>query len=152
MATRREIEARKAALQDALRKECLNPLRRAGSLLPPIRELAERFQISALVVRQVIDSVENEGLLYAVPRVGTFIGRQDSASSEFYLLVIPQWAVEVEGYLRQVQAGFEQRIAVLGGASLLLTFDNEERYPQHFSVPPLAEVYVPTCRLRSGDI
>lgn len=140
MASRREIEQRKAALRAQLRKECLSGALPGGSLLPPVRELAEQNQLSSIVVRQVLKALEEEGLLYTVARVGTFVGHQPVASSEFYLLLLPVTHT-IEGRFLQVKVGFEERIAQLGGATLLMTPNGAHRYRQNRQLPPLAGVF-----------
>jgi len=57
----------------ALRQE----LRQAaeGSRLPPERELAERFEVSRMTLRQALDELEREGRLQRIRGSGTFVRR-----------------------------------------------------------------------------
>ena len=138
MATRREVEKRKRNLRDLLEQECRAGAFRPHSLLPPVRELAATHELSPLVVRQVLQSLEAEGLLYTVPRVGTFAGQHVAAECEFYLLLLP---TVIEGPFVQLKIGFEERIARLGGASLLLTPDAALQYAHSSHLPRLAGVF-----------
>ncbi len=57
-----------------LRKELQEGLIDLGRPLPSERELAERHNVSTITVRQALLRLEREGMVYRVPRVGTFAG------------------------------------------------------------------------------
>lgn len=42
-------------------------------MLPPERELAEQFQVSRMTLRQALRSLTEDGLIYAIRGVGTFV-------------------------------------------------------------------------------
>jgi len=65
----------------ALRQE----LRQApeGSRLPPERDLAERFGVSRMTLRQALDELEREGRLQRIRGSGTFIRRPTVAMGPF---------------------------------------------------------------------
>jgi GntR family transcriptional regulator len=46
-----------------------------GDMLPPESELVERYQVSRTTVRQVLDLLENESLIYREQGRGTFVAR-----------------------------------------------------------------------------
>jgi len=46
-----------------------------GDMIPSERELCELFDISRMTVRQAVDALKNEGILYSRRGVGTFIGK-----------------------------------------------------------------------------
>ena len=50
MATRREVEQRKAEMRTALRSACQDGAYVQGQLLPPVRELAEQYGISLIYI------------------------------------------------------------------------------------------------------
>lgn len=118
MATRRELEQRKSNLQQEFRQAVRNGVFAQGETLPPVTQLAQQFRLSVAVVRQALQPLMAEGVLYTIPRVGTFVGRSPSVAPEFYVLVVPQKPSPGE-YTAQVQIGFEDRIASLGGSSLI---------------------------------
>lgn len=140
MATRRQTEQRKAELKQELREACRSGALSEGSLLPSIRELAAQHSLSSILVRQVIQSLEEDGVLYTIPRVGTFVGRQVTSASEFYLLFLPK-GTPVDARFIQVKTGFEERIAHLGGASLVLTRDVIPQYQHPNHLPVLAGLF-----------
>ncbi len=78
MATRREVEQRRRRLEEALRRSLEAGNLAAGDLLPPVNQYAQEYELSATVVRQVLYSLRQEGLLYTLPRIGTFAGRADT--------------------------------------------------------------------------
>lgn len=49
-----------------------------GDRLPPARELAERFQVSRISVREALTSLETEGLLTIKPGSGVFVSQINS--------------------------------------------------------------------------
>jgi DNA-binding LacI/PurR family transcriptional regulator len=77
MASRLEINNRKQALEQSIRSACLEGRWSPGSIVPPVRELAERHGLSISVVNQQLQKLVNEGVLYTVPRVGTFVSEGD---------------------------------------------------------------------------
>lgn len=90
MAERDEVEAqagRKARatsryrmVTEALRREVAEGQLPAGVRLPPLHEMAERFNVSTHTVRSAIRLLEREGCLYTVPAVGAFVSPTTSGS------------------------------------------------------------------------
>jgi GntR family transcriptional regulator len=61
------------AITNALREECRElPV---GSRLPSEKELAVRFEVSRMTVRQALDALADEGRVERVPGLGTFVRR-----------------------------------------------------------------------------
>ena len=141
MATRREIQDRRASLKRTLRGDCLTKLT-PGTLAPSLREMAEQYDVSRTVAAQVLQELIEEGLLYTVPRVGTFIGAPVRSTSDDYLLLVPH---DEHDPVRQrnaaICAGFEERIAQLGGSALCLTQARAHAAHAEGVLPPLAGVF-----------
>ncbi|MGQ9625703.1 MAG: GntR family transcriptional regulator [Anaerolineae bacterium] len=60
-------------LYEILRGNILRREWRPGDMLPPESELTQRFQVSRTTVRQVLDMLVNEGLIYRERGRGTFV-------------------------------------------------------------------------------
>jgi GntR family transcriptional regulator len=61
------------AITNALREQCRElPV---GSRLPSEKELAVRFEVSRMTVRQALDALADEGRVERVPGLGTFVRR-----------------------------------------------------------------------------
>lgn len=142
MATRLEIQARRQALSESIRRACQDGSWPPGMMLPGVRELGEKHEVSANVVFQVIQSLVDEGVLYTVPRVGAFVGRPVAEAVRPYLIVMTEHNHGRDSLWVQVQTGFEDRIAQLGGNSLVLTPAEARMHRQNGDLPPLSGVFV----------
>jgi DNA-binding transcriptional regulator YhcF (GntR family) len=152
MASRRQVEERRAALKDDLRRDCRDGVLEAGRMAPSVRELAQKYELSVNVAHQSLRQLIDEGVLYAVRGVGTFAGQRAQAP-EFYLLLSDVEDVEPKdsehvgalpgsgALLDPIQPGFEERIATLGGASLALPRRVAREQARRGALPPLAGVY-----------
>src|SRR5512146_2681717 len=60
-------------IRETLRGEVTGGTLKRGEQLPPEHELAERFGVSRMTIRQSIEDLVNEGLLYRRHGVGTFV-------------------------------------------------------------------------------
>src|SRR5579875_3428694 len=100
MATRREVERRRNALIQDLREAVRSGSLQPGETLPPMKELAKKYNISVNVTHRAMQTLVEEGLLCTVSRVGTFVRRRP----------VPLAA----------QHGFEMRMAQLGAATLAM--------------------------------
>lgn len=140
MATRRETTQRRLAMKDALRQSCRNGTLAPGAMLPSVRELSAQYGLSLDVISQSLQKLVQEGLLYTVPRVGTFVGQPQTARASFYLMLhTPQSLLPDQ--LSQLQAGFEERIAQRGGASLALPLATALEYRHRGDLPALEGVF-----------
>lgn len=59
----------KEIIRDGIEKDELH----AGAAIPPERELCERYGVSRMTARQAVMELVNEGLLYRVQGLGTFV-------------------------------------------------------------------------------
>ncbi len=109
---------------------CRNGSLPVGEPLPRMRELSDRFGVSQRIVNEAIRTLMEEGLLYAVPRVGTFVGRPPMASAKPYLF-LSRNSHENHMFVAQMQNGFEDRIAQLKGSSASFTLAETLRHLQH---------------------
>lgn len=141
MASRRETELRKQRLKQFLREECLKGHGQTNRLLPPVRQLAEDFGLSMMLVWHLIKELEGEGLLYTVPRVGTFIGRSARVCTDYYLMLVRTLGGSTNWHLWQTRQGFEERVAALGGASLVMPLEMFVRCVRERTLPPLAGIF-----------
>ncbi len=121
-------------------KSCRNGTFAPGETLPPVTQLAQQYRLSVAVVRQALQPLMAEGILYTIPRVGTFVGRPMNGMREFYLLVVPREPSPGE-YLAQIQIGFEDRIAGLGGASLVMEQTKVQGFGHRDDLPTLAGLF-----------
>lgn len=64
-----------AQIRNALRNDILNSVLATGQKIPSEDELASRFGVSRMTVRQGILDLVDEGLLYRRYGVGTFVGK-----------------------------------------------------------------------------
>jgi GntR family transcriptional regulator len=60
-------------LYEFLRADIVDGKHKPGDMLPPESELVERYQLSRTTVRQVLDILVNEGLIYRQQGRGTFV-------------------------------------------------------------------------------
>ncbi len=148
MSTRRETSERKLALEQELRRECETGLLRPGSPAPSVRELAVRYGISPNVVRQVLGNLLEDGLLYTVPRRGTFVGDARKANrDELYLLILPQ---NPGPQYTQLKVGFERRISELGCGSITMRRDDALARRRLRELPSFAGLFDHAYRPHDG--
>ena len=62
-------------LYDILRGKVLAREWAAGEMIPPESELTEKYEVSRIVVRQVLHRLVNEGLIYRQQGRGTFVSK-----------------------------------------------------------------------------
>ena len=61
------------SVADALRRQLAEGSLADGSKLPPLREIADEFEVSTMTVRQALRTLEREGHVYRIPGVGAFV-------------------------------------------------------------------------------
>lgn len=61
-------------IREKLRQEIAGGALKRGEKLPPEHELAARFNVSRMTLRESIEDLVNEGLLYRRHGIGTFVG------------------------------------------------------------------------------
>lgn len=100
---------------DGLRIAAVNGTLPPGTILPTVRELSAKYKLSVRVVSQELQRLIDEGVLYTLPRKGTFVGRPLSRISDLYLLLYDRPI-----HVNAIRGGFEERISELGASSLTL--------------------------------
>jgi hypothetical protein len=138
MATRLETQRRREALRQFLRGAALKGSLAAGEMVPPVRELAVRFELSVPVALEVVKSLAEAGVLTTVPSVGTFVGRPTISHPDLYCLV---YIYKTSGQLDAIHIGFEDRISQLGGASLVLNEKKARDFFEKGTHPYVAGVF-----------
>lgn len=142
MATRRATNQSKSDLKVHLRLQCSGGHLSSGEMVPTLRELASEFGISKDVVSQSLRELVEEGLLFVVPRVGTFVGGPQPSSPEFYLMLLPlDLGVMPSRDVALIRNGFERRLASRGAASLAMPLPNALEARRAAQLPPLAGVF-----------
>ena len=140
MATRKETAERKIRLRHDLLAARKQGALRAGEVATSHRALASQYGLSPFTVARELKQLEHEGLLHAVPRVGTFVGVPSSQQSEFYLLVTRDGSLD-EAQFCQTQLGFEDAIARRGDAVLTLEKREVLARCQSGAMPAIAGVF-----------
>jgi LacI family transcriptional regulator len=103
----------------ALREEIESGIWRGGDRLPGEQDLARRFQVAPMTLRQAIAGLVDEGLLLRIRGKGTFVVSRDVASAETQAshamgLLFPSDACLIDPYyfpevLEGFQRGMEER-------------------------------------------
>src|SRR5258708_3178988 len=62
-------------LYAAIRQEILNGRFRAGSRLPPTRDIADQYQLSRTTIIRAFEELKSEGYLEAIVGSGTYVSR-----------------------------------------------------------------------------
>ena len=119
MAIRSKTSSKREALKSALRERCARGQLGGERPLPGVRELAAEFALSkdvtALALRELVD----EGLLYTLPRVGTFVRQARAARSDLFVM-ISHVAPYVPHRSSALKRGFEDAIAESGATPLVM--------------------------------
>lgn len=137
MTSRQEISARKEALVQELRGAYATAVESSCPVSISQRDLGARYRLSVRTVSLLLQELSAEGLLYTLPRVGTFLGKAPVANLKPFVFSMP-YRTGPEGQISQVQAGFEDQIALLGGLSLSLLTEELSAGLEDASLPQLA--------------
>ncbi len=125
--TRKDTAARKEALSADLRMAGRAGFSAPGQAMVSVRELALKYDLSLQTVSVELRKLAQEGVLHTVPRVGTFIGRPQGARDDVFLAIFPYLDRENIQFAA-ARSGFEERIARLGGTSLVMDPEMARRY------------------------
>jgi DNA-binding transcriptional regulator YhcF (GntR family) len=139
MATRRNTDEQVHNLKEILRSQCHTHWT-VEAPIPTIRELTQKHGVSTRIVSRALQEMEQEGVLYTVPRVGVFVRSSEAPSSDCYLFIRGEYQTELRPDLIQIQQGFEDAISHLGGASITVHSEQALNFFQNGSFPPLSGV------------
>ena len=144
MAARNETSQRKTALMQDLREAQLRGEGARNESPISQRELSARYELSGRTVSLLLQQLMQEGVLYTVPRVGTFLGPPLVASPDLYLFVTPvsrqnyAWATNIGA----MQAGFADQVAQIGGASYALSLEELNWHLKEGNLTGVAGIYL----------
>ena len=141
MATRREVQQRTQRLQSELRAACRAGEIAAGEMAPSSRELAARYGVSHMAAARALQELVEEGVLYSVPRVGTFAGTPPTPQFEYYLLLLHKAEDAQQQWYWQFRIGFEEMMSQRGGATLEMDAATFEAHRQRDDLPQFAGVF-----------
>lgn len=128
MLSRREVKQQAIVMQRDIRRMAQDSTNSSRELLPSLRELAQRYGISHSLAAQSLKALIDEGVVYSVPRVGTFAGRPPVLQNGVFLLLLHR--PDTNSNCATVQIGFEERVAQLGGVCLTLTRENAQLWSE----------------------
>lgn len=119
MASRSKTDLKREAMKSSLRQRCAAGDISASRPLPGLRELASEFGLSKDVASLALRDLVDEGLLYTLPRVGTFVRETRTARGELFVMIshIQPSAPHGNSGLKR---GFEDAIAEVGATPLVL--------------------------------
>ena len=139
MLTRSKTDFKREQLKNSLREKCRVGELAAGAPIPGVRDLASEFGLSRDVVTELLRDLVSEGVLYTVPRVGTFAGRPKIEGAQTFLMVYgPNPLQSSTGLL--VKMGFEDRLGELGADVMVLETPLALKLGREGHLPPISGV------------
>ncbi|MDW7673295.1 MAG: GntR family transcriptional regulator [Bacillota bacterium] len=91
-------------IMESVQKQILTGELKPEDELPSIRQLAQDIQVSVITIRRAYSDLENQGLIYSRPGVGSYVAQleEDKLSEMKIELVVPLLAevVRLTGELR----------------------------------------------------
>ncbi len=117
MASRRETQEQQRGVEQALRALLGGGALEHGAMLPSVSEIAQQHGVSRYIAHRALQMVGEEGLFRAVPKVGSFAKTLDTGVASQVFLTDDG---SPHPYRRDVQIGFDSRVAARGGMALSL--------------------------------
>lgn len=143
MTTRSKTNTKRENLKSVLRQRCLNGDFPVGRPLTGVRDLANEFDLSRDVVASSLKELEAEGLIYTMPRLGTFIGRPVASSavspSAVFLMVYGPYPLQGSP-AQLVKMGFEDRLGELGAVAVVLETETALDLQRQGKLPSISGV------------
>ncbi len=122
-------------LREKLRKKFLTM--EPDSLIPSANDLSKRYQVSVMTIRQSLEALKNQGVLYAIPGKGTFVSDQRIAKR----LVFTSFSQEIE------EKGMKPSSEILSSTKIKLNDEQIARDMQLNIGDPVYRI----VRVRMGD-
>ena len=139
MISRHETQHQLKTMLSEIRRQAQDGTFSSHEMLPSTRELARRYNISHNLAALGLKSLIEEGVLYSVPRIGTFVGRPPAQKEGVFLLLLQSPQSNPTNFI--VQIGFEERIAQLGGSCLTMERQTACEAVQAGEFPPILGVF-----------
>jgi DNA-binding LacI/PurR family transcriptional regulator len=118
MASRRETRQQQQGVEQALRALVSGGGRQLGVMLPSVSDIAQEHGVSRYIAHRALQIVGEEGLLHAVPKVGSFAGNSDAGMEMSQVFLTDE--ASLHPYRADIQIGFDSRVAARGAAALSL--------------------------------
>ena len=118
MASRQQTREQQQGVEQSLRALLVGGALKPGALLPTVSAVAQQHGVSRYIAHQALQAVETEGLLRAVPKVGSFAGQGESENAPCQVFLIDD--ASPHPYATEIQIGFDSRVAARGGVALSL--------------------------------
>ncbi len=116
------------SVSEALREKLADGKLSTSAKLPSLRELATEFNVSTITVRQALRVLEDEGHLYRIPAVGTFVRSNLLARANTERIVVAYAAVEIEdGFTMEIVRGIEATCHERGWSLQVLNAQGDPR-------------------------
>lgn len=121
-------------VESSLREEIASGRWQAGERLPGEYELADRFHVAYLTVRQAVANLLDEGILIRVRGKGTFVAGNDysvvtppTTRCPMVLLFPANWQRIDPDYFPELWEGFQQSTEASGHRTPCIHYDEAER-------------------------
>lgn len=122
MSTRQATRDNREELRKSLLRDFRDGVLRSGDVLPPVRNLALKHNLSPATVQRVLRGLADEGVIQLRQGAGAFVGHLPEQRERAFVIVFgDDFSNSDYAYLRTVRDGFEAEIARRGGTPLTLT-------------------------------
>jgi DNA-binding LacI/PurR family transcriptional regulator len=109
------------SLTESLRQQLADGAMEAGGRIPPLRELAGKFNVSTTTVRQALRALEQEGQLHCIPGVGTFVRPVLPQRAATQQVTVTFATIEIEAaFTNEIAHGIEEACQERGYSMQLL--------------------------------
>ncbi|UCD28690.1 MAG: GntR family transcriptional regulator [Planctomycetota bacterium] len=97
------------SITDTLRQQLMDGDLAAGARMPALRELAKKFNVSTITIRQALRVLEQEGRLHCIPGVGSFVRPTLPRETATEQITVAFVTIEIEGaYTSEIAHSIEE--------------------------------------------